>query len=1107
MYIGPIERMPRQALCADHEMKISMRTVQTSIGEEHMFKEGIGNIADNVQRSRENNIEPGYAEITMDPHRMTLKNYGMFIPIDRHPQTGKWVHEMVFGTFRAGSNFDDSKERLYIGQNGIGAKGVNGFSLEFTVRGGDSVRGLMIEITWYNNMSSMTEPKITQYSGPGFTEISYVLDFQRFGVPCYDEEIVDIYRAHCAGLSLACQIPIIFNGTTISVQSLFDYAKLFFPLTKSSAIQQRDPKGMYDLCIVDTPNQAVGISFVNGVVTPLGGAHLDAAYKVVTHTLIDSLGKSVAGVTLTKRDIVDHVSVFISCRLAKPKFSSQTKEQLKSPEPKIELPAKTLEGIKRWQLVEIIYNEIARKQITKLKATDGKRKKERGGKVEHANWAGKSRSAETVFILTEGDSADSYRLKFVSQMPNGQGRNIFGSMPLRGKIRNVIKSTFLKILNDVDFIAIKKHLGLAEDVDYTIPANYKKLNYGQLWYFPDPDNDGKHITGLLLLYFMARFPSLIKIGYLKFLRIPIARVPINGVRKLFYSMNALKKTLAELPPGSTVGEIEYFKGLGSSTDEHISEDFENPRLVTFQLDDEAFVNMKKAFDKDEAEVRKEWILDWVNKELCDVEDMPMLPVSHFVNHELIDYSIENVIRAIPEMYDGLKESQRKIMYTFMKKTRGKAKTIKYKVAELAGYASGMTCYRHGEKCLADAIIKMTQSFVGSNNLPYFTAHGQFGTRNKGGKDACDGRYIFVSKHPLMNLIYRPEDLRLEKRIMDEGKERECENLFPIICMQLMNGSKGVGSGWSTDTPCYNPREATVWLMIRNILQLEPESGHVLPKLLPYYKGFKGEIIMREKKNGFITKGIMRVIDNDTFEITELPIGVWIKDYDNYLAELEKEGLIQDYDTFSTDANAHFVVKGYKERVEENGVEVLKPATPTLQKLGLITSFSFNNMTMLYRDAERNVHPKIYSDVNSMLEDFYLMRLQKYYERHDLIIKELEKDIVDLTDRARYIQYVIEGKFVYINREETDVYRDMDNLNLPHFLLGKVRSSEQTKNGLQRLFAVINKKKAELEEIKQKKPEHTYYNELKEFLEGFDAHEKDEETNASKKRARRRTAAR
>ena len=1525
MYIGPVERIPRMAKCMVADDKIQVKSINTSMGQEHIFVEIMGNVADNVQRSRENNVDPGVCEVFMDPNWITVRNYGMFIPIERHPQSSKWIPDMIFGNFRAGSNFDDKKVRLYIGKNGIGAKGANGFCLSFQIECADPIRAFLYKQEWRNNMSQKTEPEITPYQGIGYTQIKYHLDFARFGVQCYDSEAVEIYRAHCAGLSYACQIPVYFNGTPVQIADLFEYSKFYFPINKSSAICYKDPAGAYELCIVDTPNEAVAVSFVNGIHTPLGGAHLNAAYHVVTHALIDFLGKACKGISLTKRDIVDHVSIFVACRVGNPKFTSQTKEELKSPEPKMELPEKLLATIKKWDLIKILYQEIERKQLSKLKKTDGKRKRFRGGNAEPANWAGGPNAMQTVFILTEGLSADSYRLKFISQIPNGQGRNIFGSMPLSGKPRNVLNADFLKILEDENFKVIKGHLGLSEEIDYTVPENFQKLNYGSVWMFPDPDNDGRHILGLVLLFFAVRFFSLVKMQYIRFLRIPVARTTINGVRMLFYTMSALKRELAKLPPGSSVGPVDYFKGLGSSEDHHIKEDFAQPKIIAFDADQDAVESLLRAFHKSQAHLRKDLILSWLDQQIPDMEKYALLPITTFIHYELIEYWIENVIRSIPEAIDGLKESQRKALFAAMKKLGGKgAAAKKVKVAQVASHAAEITCYKHGETCLSDTIVMMTFNFVGSNNLPYFEPKGQFGcvdpatpiltwngtrkyakdittndvligddgaprhiskvvsgtdhmyninqqygnpyrvnsehiltlhfpkhkviywyessftwsmeyfdlsekkvksktircndstkdaaekrmrdfaatipdnnifdiniqtylsfpkgrqslfrsvrsvtpvkwpkrdipidpyilgmwlgdglkngrgfasadaelvkswvvwldtigvevvhnknknghegyqygfrrrgtanwageliavghkdhssktcggcltsaklhpacdwvyeekpdsanrvydsvaangmirddmnpfvnilkqyglhnnkwvpelyiindvetrlqllaglidtdgclkfrdreaaqffeisqevkthghiidaaeyiakslgfktvvsinagktstqkvlsingdiyriptrlprkratkttcegylgekidiqyagvgeyvgwyidsnerfllgdftvthnTRNKGGDDAAQTRYTSIALSWWLPLVIRKEDKRLEKRIEDEGSKQECENFFPTTPLHLINGQKGVGSGWSSDIPPHNPLDIAFWQQVWLLRRLFPEQDYPYPTLRPWFKGFKGQIVM--KKEGFTTEGIMQYSPDKSIRITELPVGVWTQDYTANLDEWVDEGLISEWDTFCTDTEVNFYIHKW-----------LGDGIPTLKKLKLTSDFSYKNMTVLYRTETRGVRPKIYNNVPEMMEDFCQLRLHKYVERKALILKEIEGDVLAMESRARYIHLVAVEKSLEIrDRDEEAVLADMTALGLPVELLDNVKGKEFTRTRISDLQRKIEGRKQEKSLMEQLRPERIFYDELEEFITGYCKHEK------------------
>lgn len=1082
MYINALERIPRIAKCLNSsEMKIVQKIVTLPEGQEQVFVEILGNAADNVWESREKGIDAGHIEVTVNSEWFIVKNYGLAIPVQQN-EIGMWIPQSIFGNLRSSSKYDDSKKRYLIGKNGLGGKLTNIYSRCFAIECADPQRGILYKQHWQNNMKIVSEPETSPYSGPGYTQVSVSLDFARFGTTGYDMEALEVYAGHCAAVSYTCAVPVMFNGQKFEIKDLFSYAGLFYPVNRASAITYKDPEGTYDLCIIDTPDTgeqgkmcAVNASFVNGIVTSNGGVHVDAAYKVIVQSIIDFMGKTAEGISITKRDIVNHVSLFISCRINNPKFTSQIKDNLKSPTPKIELPENLLKGIRKWRLIQTIIEEIERKQKNKMKKTDGKRKKRpRTDDSSPANLAGTSRSMETTFILTEGKSADSYRLKFISQVPNGMGREFFGSLPLHGKILNVLNAEFLQIYEHKDLVAIRQNLGLKSDVDYSLDENYRKLNYGSLLIMPDPDNDGKHIMGLVLLFFLRYYPGLVQRGFIKFLRIPVVRIIVNGQQLSFYSMSSFKSYMSRLHPNSQTSIPDYFKGLGSSEDHHIKQDFANPKIVTFRVCERTAEKISLAFLKTSSNLRKEWIANWVNQINIDTDNYTDLPISTFIDYEFIDYSIENIIRGVPEAYDGLKESQRKALYAAMRKLKGK--NSKIKVAQVASHAAEITNYKHGEGCLADTIVQMTYNFVGSNNMPYFYPKGQFGTRQNGGADSANPRYTSIALPWWIPVVFRPEDKRLEKLIVDEGEEQECENLFPIIPMHLINGVVGIGTAYSSNIPNHNPLDLALYLQQRLLQDLQPESNHQLPLIRPYYKGFKGQIIPIE--NGFMTEGIMTINYDQSITITELPIGSWTEAYEKELAKWEEEGIISSFDIYCTDEDIKIIIHKYND------------GTPTLKKLKLYSKHSYKNMTVLYRTPNRGILPKIYKNLNELIEDFYKIRLEKYVERKALMLLEFDRDINLLSERARYIHAVaVEQSLEIRNRSEVELFAQMDQMGFARDLLDKVKNRSLTKEQIPLLYKKIQDKQEEKARLEIITPQATWYNELEEFIVKFCKEEK------------------
>jgi DNA topoisomerase-2 len=149
-----------------------------------------------------------------------------------------------------------------------------------------------------------------------------------------------------------------------------------------------------------------------------------------------------------------------------------------------------------------------------------------------------------------------------------------------------------------------------------------------------------------------------------------------------------------------------------------------------------------AFAKDKADERKKWISNWNPDDMVD-HTVKTLTYKDFIDKELIHFSIANNLRAIPNLMDGLKPGQRKILYCCFKRNLKN----EIKVAQLAGYVAEHSAYHHGEMSLTQTIVNMAQDFVGTNNLNLLEPVGQFGSRNGGSKEAASARYIYTHLNP------------------------------------------------------------------------------------------------------------------------------------------------------------------------------------------------------------------------------------------------------------------------------------------------------------------------------------------------------------------------
>jgi DNA topoisomerase-2 len=333
-------------------------------------------------------------------------------------------------------------------------------------------------------------------------------------------------------------------------------------------------------------------------------------------------------------------------------------------------------------------------------------------------------------------------------------------------------------------------------------------------------------------------------------------------------------------------------------------------------------------------------------------------------------------------------------------------TSEIKVAQFTGYVSEHACYHHGEASLNGAIVGMAQNFVGSNNINLLVPSGQFGTRLKGGEDSASERYIFTLLNKITRSIFPKQDDHILEYLNDDGTSVEPIFYVPIIPMILVNGSKGIGTGFSTDIMSYNPLQIIAYLRAKLV------GEEFATEFVPFYEGFLGQI-EKITETKFLIKGRYEKVGPDKIRVTELPVGLWTESFKEHLENLiepglDKEGkkivpLVKDYDDMSKDTTVDFTITLQKGKVEELEAIQTDNGCNALEKLfKLYTTSSTTNMHLF--DAEDKL--KKYDRVEEIIDDYFVTRLQMYGTRKDYLIAALEKELVILSNKARYIQELL-----------------------------------------------------------------------------------------------------
>jgi len=733
-------------------------------------------------------------------------------------------------------------------------------------------------------------------------------------------------------------------------------------------------------------------------------------------------------------------------------------------------------------------------------------------KLEDAHGAGGSRSGECSLILTEGDSAKALAVAGLEVV----GRDKYGVLPLRGKILNVRGASARVMQASKELSNLVKALGLQYGRVYTasdfssekdisalsassaaIGVHGQGMRYGRVLIMTDQDHDGAHIKGLLINFFSYFWPSLLDVpGFLQHFITPLVKVkptkravaaaPGKAQGKdgtvSFFSMPEhdewMQLQAGANPEDATVGAIKYYKGLGTNTAAEGREYFKNldvhrklffnsglsglagngatgvssalavnsdPRLQTAEIVD-------LAFNKKKAKHRKHWLETHHKPNAFIDPHKPTLSVGEFIDTELMQFSFADNVRSLPSVVDGLKPAQRKVLYGCFKKRLTAPQEMK--VVQLAGYIAENTAYHHGDISLHTTIIHMAQDYVGSNNLPLLLPSGQFGTRAKGGIDSASPRYIFTALSPMSRYLFPEADDVLLTHLTEDGQEVEPEHFLPILPTLLINGTYGIGTGWSTFVPPHDPMRVADY--VKRLVRGEsvdrtqlvyPPKGHVdgdiLPSglLKPWIKGSHGAIDRVPDGRGvtYRSYGHVNRLDRTTLEVRELPYGMWTDDYKKFLIRLCEKGDIKDFSENHTHTSVHFTISGSAGQMDALcGTEELESsAAPPKARKGRKAKkifdlssadlqgelqhnhhenpFLYKKMRLHKPMSMRNMHAfdsngriKHYYTSEEICEEHFDIRYKGYTARRASLERQYNAEVAISSNKSRFVKALLSG---------------------------------------------------------------------------------------------------
>ncbi len=861
--------------------------------------------------------------------------------------------------------------------------------------------------------------------------------------------------------------------------------------------------------------------------------------NIIKTLINDYIKKKDKDIKVTPALLKENLVFFINSIIINPAFSSQTKDTLTSKVDKFGSkyePSPTfLKKLAKCGIVEQVIELAKFKENAGLKKTDGKKQVKIAGipKLEDANKAGTKESSKCTLILTEGDSAKATAMAGLGVV----GRDYWGVFPLKGKLLNVREAGAAQLLANEEIKNLKLIIGLKQGEDYSSDEKFNTLRYGHVLLLTDQDVDGSHIKGLFINMLHTLWPSLIKREeFVQSLNTPIVKA-IKGKDVItFYNLTDYENWRETSESNNY--KVKYYKGLGTSTSQEAKEYFvdietklinyfwenvdkeikakfsdeemnkkskkqkqskkskasdsdqeeddvdadevndENSDCDESDCDDDVFVPIhddddaiRLAFDKSRADDRKKWLMAYDKNKVLKYEQK-VIPYYDFIHLDMIHFSNDDLIRSIPSVVDGLKPSQRKILYgAFL---RGLDKD-EVKVAQLAGFVSDKAAYHHGEMSLNGAIVGMAQNFVGSNNINILKPNGQFGTRLKGGKDAASSRYIWTMLEELTPIIYNPVDAPVLNQQDDDGMPIEPEFYAPIIPMILVNGAEGIGTGFSTKIPPYNPIE--IIKNIRNIMK-----GKQFEPMDPWWQGFDG-IVSKIDDFNYEIYGTWSIDDNK-LTISELPVGEWTSNYKEYLEKLledapirgkpdpkkpkkpvkEKENPFLSYKDNNTDTKVSFELT-----FEDSYLDTAKDIDKLFH---LYKKYSINNMHLYGPEG----HIKRYDSVEEIMNDYYRVRLEMYQKRKDHQLAILEHQLKIISYKVKFILMVVEKKLEINNKKKQEIEEKLEKSKFPK--IGRTKDDTKVSYDYLLTMPIYNLTQEKIEELKrQQEDKETEYNDL------------------------------
>ncbi len=564
------------------------------------FREVLDNAIDEVvTHGHGDQIDITYNESTST---FTIADNGRGIPTDIDEATGKHGVTLALSETKAGRNFGERGSSR--GQNGVGASIVNMCSEFFHVTVHQKGKVFHQEFSEGEVDLVIGKPVIKPARKPSGTKIEFRLSKKVFHDLSLPESFIAA-RVYELALSYP-DLKITYQGHKISARGGPD--RTIFQKHRPIKIEVKDEEKKFDCRFWMLPRffedgREHSHGLVNAIPLFNGGVHIDAFRNGFANGLLSAMESMSKRRKLkpNKSDVTDGMLLYSIVEMDGPTFDSQSKSRLINDHTrKIVVKAlddpnffkNVLNRNKEW--VETIYERCAMRMMkSDNKALDQIAKASKRLKIEELEDASGKDRTKCTLILAEGKSA-------ISGAASARDSEIFGALPLRGKVLNVSGELLKKVAENAALSKVASACGLVVGQK----PNRLNLRYGKLWIACDADADGGNIMSLLVNYFFQMWPDLFepKNPYIYVFQTPFIIAKKGKLREYWYSDNHTEF----LPEDYKGWEITRAKGLAAMNDIDWVNAFAKPRLTPIVNNGDLTIALELLFGTD-ADMRKEWL--------------------------------------------------------------------------------------------------------------------------------------------------------------------------------------------------------------------------------------------------------------------------------------------------------------------------------------------------------------------------------------------------------------------------------------------------------------------------------------------------------------------